>query len=419
MARVGPLARRARGRWLRVGEELPASLEDRSITTALISRSPDDRGGHCVECRQPPHREKVGHDDDSANWNPTAPRHLHPRGLASNTARVSSCLLEAMREEDDDLDVTTSTCSARICPRSPGRTSNRSTGSRPAGLDEAGQASWQQIERTIEQFLDADAYLLTVPMWNLGIPYVLKYYIDAIVQPGYLFRYTPDGRAEGLVHGKKMTVVVSSGGDYSNEFMAPFNFVESYLRAIFGFVGITDIHVIHAQGMDVGTDVRKLGQKTAIREARDYADRRMAPGSEPDARRHRCRVGRPGPRGLINPTARPLEGPDHGPSFASNHHGARRARDVVGGTGISPSSPTGRRRAQHRRLRGTTASCGPQDRGRRRERQRRQLRRRRGRHPVRERRHVHAQFTAFGIQPDTNLGQSYVCLRTPARRRSP
>ena len=206
----------------------------------------------------------------------TTTRLLHiictPRGLASNTARVSSCLLEAMRDEDEEIDITTLDLFRADLPSVAGKNIESKyrlmTGQ---ALDQAGQESWRQIERTIEQFLASDVYLLTVPMWNFGIPYVLKYYIDAIVQPGYLFRYTPDGRAEGLVHGKRMLVVVSSGGDYSSEFMAPFNFVESYLRAVFGFVGITDIRVFHAQGMDVGTESRNVGQQAAIRAVREYA----------------------------------------------------------------------------------------------------------------------------------------------------
>ena len=64
-------------------------------------------------------------------------------------------------------------------------------------LDDAARSSWREIEKTIEGFLDADLYLLTVPMWNFGIPYALKYYIDAIVQPGYLFQYNELGQPEG------------------------------------------------------------------------------------------------------------------------------------------------------------------------------------------------------------------------------
>jgi FMN-dependent NADH-azoreductase len=195
-----------------------------------------------------------------------------PRGLASNTARVSSCLLEALRDEDDSLEVTTLDLFRADLPSVAGKNIESKyrlmTGQ---AIGDDAQESWHQIERTIEQFLDADVYLFTVPMWNLGIPYVLKYYIDAIVQPGYLFRYTPDGQVEGLVKGKTMLLVISSGSDYTTQPMASFNFVESYLRAIFGFVGLTNVHVFHANGMDMGPELKKVGQRSAIAEAREFA----------------------------------------------------------------------------------------------------------------------------------------------------
>jgi FMN-dependent NADH-azoreductase len=194
-----------------------------------------------------------------------------PRGLASNTARVSSCLLEALREEDEDLEVKTLDLFRADLPSVAGKNIESKyrlmTGQ---SIDEDAKDSWGQIERTIEQFLDSDVYLFTVPMWNLGIPYVLKYYIDAIVQPGYLFRYTPEGQVEGLVKNKTMLLVISSGSDYTTQPMASFNFVESYLRAIFGFVGLTDIHVFHANGMDMGPEVKKVGQRSAIDEGREF-----------------------------------------------------------------------------------------------------------------------------------------------------
>jgi FMN-dependent NADH-azoreductase len=137
--------------------------------------------------------------------------------------------------------------------------------------DQASRDSWREIERTIEQFLAADVYVFTVPMWNFGIPYVLKYYIDAIVQPGYLFRYNADGSVEGLVHGKKMIVVTSRGSDYSSAPMKAYDFVESYLRTIFGFVGITDMRFFFAQPMDISRDLRMAAARAAITEVRAYA----------------------------------------------------------------------------------------------------------------------------------------------------
>ena len=195
-----------------------------------------------------------------------------PRGLASNTGLVSSCLLEALREVDEELEVRTLDLFRADLPSAAGRNIETKyrlmTGQAP---NEDANESWGEIERTIEQFLGADVYLLTVPMWNLGIPYVLKYYIDTIIQPGYLFRYTTEGAVEPLVHGKKMLVVMSSGIDYDTDAMRPYDFVEPYLRAIFGFVGITDMTFVRAGGMDVSPGSRKASQKAAIAAARGLA----------------------------------------------------------------------------------------------------------------------------------------------------
>ena len=197
-----------------------------------------------------------------------------PRGLASNTARVSNVLLETILEQDDDVSVTTLDLFKADLPSVAGRNIETKymlmTGQ---ALDDSARDSWRQIERTIEQFLEADVYLMTVPMWNLGIPYVLKYYIDAIVQPGYLFRYSELGVAEGLVHGKKMICVTSRGGDYSSEPMRSFDFVEPYLRTIFGFVGITDMTFFNVQPMDVSRDLRKAAQRSAIGDVRAFVER--------------------------------------------------------------------------------------------------------------------------------------------------
>lgn len=194
-----------------------------------------------------------------------------PRGLASNTVRVSSVLLEELHAKYDELSVRTLDLFTADLPSVAGRNIESKymlmTGQ---AIEESAQPSWKQIEKNIEQFLDADVYLLTVPMWNFGIPYALKYYIDAIVQPGYLFRYDEEGRPQGLVKGKRMICVSSRGGDYSGGPLQAFDFVENYLRTIFGFVGITDITFFNVQPMDVSLDARKAAIKNAIREVRQF-----------------------------------------------------------------------------------------------------------------------------------------------------
>jgi FMN-dependent NADH-azoreductase len=73
--------------------------------------------------------------------------------------------------------------------------------------------------------------LISSPMWNFHVPYALKYHIDTIVQPGYLFTYE-SGIPVGLCGGKKIVCVTSRGGDYSTGPMHSYDFQEPYLRAI-------------------------------------------------------------------------------------------------------------------------------------------------------------------------------------------
>lgn len=130
---------------------------------------------------------------------------------------------------------------------------------------------WQEIIVHIERFLSADAYLISVPMWNFNIPYALKQYIDIIVQPKYLFRYTDKG-VEGLAKNKKMIVITSRGGEYTSEQTRPYDTQEPYLRLIFGFVGITDIRFVIAQPMDMGEGIQKQRIGQAEIEAKKIAE---------------------------------------------------------------------------------------------------------------------------------------------------
>ncbi|WP_188111388.1 FMN-dependent NADH-azoreductase [Nocardioides antri] len=194
-----------------------------------------------------------------------------PRGLASNTGRISSVLLEALHDRYDDLEVQALDLFSADLPAVAG-TNIKSKYALMTGqaLDDEARSSWREIERTIETFLAADLYLVTAPMWNFGVPYALKYYIDAIIQPGYLFEYDEDGQPRGMVHDRRMVCVTSRGGDYSQGPMMQFDFLESYLRAIFGFVGIADITFFNVQPMDVTSELRRSASRAAIRDVRSW-----------------------------------------------------------------------------------------------------------------------------------------------------
>jgi FMN-dependent NADH-azoreductase len=128
---------------------------------------------------------------------------------------------------------------------------------------------WNEILVHIERFKSADLYLITTPMWNFSIPYTLKHYIDIIVQPKYLFQYKEDGTTEGLVQNKKMVIAASRGGQYPPG--SEYDFQETYLRAIFGFVGIADIAMLIAEPMDMGRDLRDQKLQEAQRGAKQLA----------------------------------------------------------------------------------------------------------------------------------------------------
>ncbi len=100
----------------------------------------------------------------------------------------------------------------------------------------------------IADLQQADEYVFGVPMHNFGIPSTLKLWIDQIARAGKTFSYGPDG-PKGLLTGKKATLLLASGGVYSGgTVMASFDFVAPHLRAVFGFLGITDVTIIAAGG---------------------------------------------------------------------------------------------------------------------------------------------------------------------------
>jgi FMN-dependent NADH-azoreductase len=190
-----------------------------------------------------------------------------PRENESRTLQVSESFLEAFKETHPDWVVDELDLSKETLPS----LSMKSVSGKYVlltGKDLFGslRESWVEIIQHIERFKTADFYLISTPMWNFHIPYMLKHYIDLIVQPKHLFHYKEDGTPEGLIKDKKMIVITSRGGQYTGN-NEKYDFQEPYLRLIFGFVGITDIHFINAEPMDMGLEL----QKESIQKAKKIA----------------------------------------------------------------------------------------------------------------------------------------------------
>jgi FMN-dependent NADH-azoreductase len=116
------------------------------------------------------------------------------------------------------------------------------TGAALAGTD---AAAARESEQVMQQFLDADVVVVGAPMYNFSIPSTLKAWIDRITVAGKTFRYTEAG-PEGLAKGKRVIVASARGGLHEG---APSDFQEPYLRFLFGFLGVTDIEFIRAEGL--------------------------------------------------------------------------------------------------------------------------------------------------------------------------
>lgn len=102
----------------------------------------------------------------------------------------------------------------------------------------------------IAQVQAADAIVLGVPMYNFGVPVQLKTWIDAIAKAGVTFRYTENG-PEGLIKGKKVYVALARGGLYRD---TPADSQVPYLKGVLGFLGMTDVEFIYAEGLAMGAE---------------------------------------------------------------------------------------------------------------------------------------------------------------------
>lgn len=122
----------------------------------------------------------------------------------------------------------------------------------------------QYSEMLITEVLDADLLVIGAPMYNFGVPTVLKSWIDHISIPKRTFQYQPDGTAKGLVTGKQVLVVTSRGGEYGNTGPEAGNFADSHVRVALELLGMVDLHVIAADWQGFPPTIRKAGHDAAV-----------------------------------------------------------------------------------------------------------------------------------------------------------
>ena len=135
-----------------------------------------------------------------------------------------------------------------------------------APVDDVLKADVAMGQVALEEFLAADIVVIGAPMYNLGVPSQLKAWIDRISVAGKTFSYDERGPV-GLCGGKKLVIASSRGGVYSEGSPAAFfDHQESYLKVAFGFLGITDITFIRAEGVAMGEGARSGAIASAKKE---------------------------------------------------------------------------------------------------------------------------------------------------------
>lgn len=133
-----------------------------------------------------------------------------------------------------------------------------------------GEGKNHPILKYAYQFLETDKYVFSEPLWNLGIPAILKAYIDYICVTNITFKYTAEGPV-GLCSGKKAVNITARGGEYSEGKLAEWEMGNKYLKNILAFLGITDFTTISAENLDViGQDVEAIVGK-AVKKAQELA----------------------------------------------------------------------------------------------------------------------------------------------------
>jgi FMN-dependent NADH-azoreductase len=122
-------------------------------------------------------------------------------------------------------------------------------------------------QTVLEEFLAADIVVLGAPMYNFTIPSQLKAWIDRILVAGKTFKYSERG-AEGLAGNKRVVVAISRGGFYGAGTPAAVGeHLETYLRWVFGFIGVTNLEFISADGVQVGPEHREKALAGALQAA--------------------------------------------------------------------------------------------------------------------------------------------------------
>lgn len=190
--------------------------------------------------------------------------HIDSSILGGNSAsrQVSAAAVHQLVTETPGLEVVYRDLAAQPLSHLAGEHLAAAQGAAPESP--AIQKDMAASQAVLEEFLAADIVVLGAPMYNFTIPSQLKAWIDRILVAGKTFRYGAAG-PEGLAGNKHVIIAVSRGGFYgAGAPAAALEHVETYLRGVFGFIGVTNLEIVVAEGLQVGPEQREKAMQSAL-----------------------------------------------------------------------------------------------------------------------------------------------------------
>jgi len=199
-----------------------------------------------------------------------------PRGEKSESLALATTLLDTVRATSPDVAIDTWDLWDGTLPAfgPPAAAAKMAVF---AGADPQGEqaAAWREAITAFERFDAADQYLFSIPMWNAGVPYILKQFIDVVSQPGHVFGFDAELGYTGLLTGKRAVVITTGavwGPDRGTAFGS--NFLNSYFTDWLRWAGVEDITEIGFHPNLATSDPepgRRAAEAAARRIGRDFA----------------------------------------------------------------------------------------------------------------------------------------------------
>src|SRR5438445_4249352 len=185
-------------------------------------------------------------------------------GPHSVSPQVSAAIVDRLRRTTPGLEIVYRDLTSTPLAHLSGSHLAAAQGAAPEAALQQDLAAGQAV---LDEFLAADIVVLGAPMYNFTIPSQLKAWIDRILVAGKTFKYGPQG-AEGLAGNKRVIVAISRGGLYAwGTPAAVGEHLETYLRWVFGFIGVTGPEFISADGIQVGPEHREKAVADALKAA--------------------------------------------------------------------------------------------------------------------------------------------------------